>query len=157
MIKLYRRDGDVLRYHEAWAAEGGITEHWGEVGWVGDTRDHPRPAHANGEEAIEAVLARARVQGYEPLPAERHAVLLIEYSTAAPFGTPGDLDFCERLQARMDETLGWTGLGHCNGFSVGPSAMEVCCVVVDVGIARAMIVADLEGSEFGGYASIRQR
>lgn len=146
-ITLYRRADGALRYHEAWATRGVVIEHWGEVGWPGETRGHPRPAGVADAEAIEAVLARARAEGYEPLPPERHAMLVVEAPVAASFGTPGDVDRCERLQARLDERLRQTGLGRCHGYGVAARTMAVCCLVVDVAIARPFIVADLEGAE----------
>ena len=51
----------------------------------------------------------------------------------------------------MDETLGWTGLGHCDGGSIGSDTMEVCCLVVDFDTAAKAIEADLRGTEFADY------
>ena len=39
----------------------------------------------------------------------------------------------------MDEVLGWTGLGHTDGGSIGSGTMEVGCVVVDFEIAKKVI------------------
>jgi len=54
----------------------------------------------------------------------------------------------------MNETLGWTGLGACDGGSIGSGSMEVCCFVVDFNAAKQVIEADLEGTEFGDYSRI---
>ena len=58
------------------------------------------------------------------------------------------------LQDRMNETLGWTGLGHCDGGSIGSGTMEVCCYVVDFEIAKNVIENDLKGTEFEDYMRI---
>lgn len=54
----------------------------------------------------------------------------------------------------MNETLGWTGLGNCDGGSIGSGAMEVCCFVVDFDTAKSVIESDLEGTEFAGFSRI---
>lgn len=54
----------------------------------------------------------------------------------------------------MDETLGWTGLGHCDGGSIGSGTMEVAVVVVDVDLAKRVIAADLRGPPFQDYTRI---
>ena len=154
MIKLYRRCDGALHYHEAWVAGEGITEHWGKVGSRGQVREHPMPPHASEDDALESVLAGARASGYEPLAPDAHSVLLIEYRVDPPMGTPGDIEKRHRLQARMDETLGWTGLGHCDGGSIGSGTMEVCCLVVDFEVASQVVAADLAGTEFADYTRI---
>lgn len=69
-------------------------------------------------------------------------------------GTPEDVDKRYELQERMDETLGWTGLGHCDGGSIGSGSMEVCCFVVDFEVAKRVIAEDLKGTEFEDYSRI---
>jgi hypothetical protein len=69
-------------------------------------------------------------------------------------GNSEDLDKRHRLQERMDETLGWTGLGHCDGGSIGSGTMEVCNFVVDYEIAKRVIEEDLSGTEFANFTRI---
>lgn len=151
MLKLYKRTGDALRYHEAWAHDGIITEHWGVVGEQGQTREHKVPQGKGDGDAISDVLRSAADDGFCPI--ENMAVLLIEYAINV-FGTEHELEKRYALQDRMDETLGWTGLGHCDGGSSGSGTMEVCCLVVDFDIAKRVVVADLKGTEFGDYTRI---
>ncbi|WP_201778926.1 hypothetical protein [Rhodopirellula islandica] len=54
----------------------------------------------------------------------------------------------------MNETLGWTGLGHCDGGSIGSGTMETCCIVVDFEIAKRVIAADLAGTKFADFTQI---
>ena len=68
--------------------------------------------------------------------------------------SPADLDKRHHFQDRMAETLGWTGLGHRDGGSIGSGTMEVCCFVVDFDIAKEVIQKDLEGTPFGDYSRI---
>jgi len=151
MLKLYKRTKDALRYHEAWCSDGTITEHWGVVGEQGESREHKLPKNAEEEQAILDVLRPSADDGFRPI--EDLTVLLIEYAVDG-FGTNQDLDKRYALQDRMDETLGWTALGHCDGGSIGSGTMEVCCFVVDFDIAKGVIEADLKGTEFGDFTRI---
>ena len=151
MIKLYKKVKGVLRYHEAWANDGTITEHWGEVGKRGKLRQHEMRGRKSEKRALREVLQAAIDDGYEDM--DDLKVVLIEYKIRG-MGTAKDLDKRHDLQDRMNETLGWTGLGHCDGGSIGSGTMEVCCLVVDVGIALRVIKTDLKGSPFANYSRI---
>ena len=58
------------------------------------------------------------------------------------------------LEDRMNETLGWTGLGNCDGGSIGSGTMEVCCFVVDFKTAKRVIEEDLKNTRFADYSRI---
>ena len=91
--------------------------------------------------------------GFHPIELEDHYTLLIEFAVDG-MGSPEDIDKRYRLQDRMDETLGWTGLGHCDGGSIGSGTMEVCCYVVDFQIAKEVIEKDLRNTEFANYTRV---
>jgi hypothetical protein len=153
VIKLYKNLGGVLHYHEAWESDGSIIEHWGRVGDRGEQRAVPIEHGKSEEEAIEAVLADARKKGYAEIDEGEHIVVLVEFPIDG-MGTPQDLDKRHALEDRLNETLGWTGLGHCDGGSTGSGSMEACCYVVDADIAKRVIAEDLKGTPFGDYAAI---
>jgi hypothetical protein len=153
MIKLYKRVDGVLRYHEAWESEGTITEHWGVVGEQGDSREHEMPKRKSGRQALREVLKGALDDGYLPVEDDALKVVLIEYRIDG-MGSPTDLEKRHALEERMNEALGWTGLGHCDGGSIGSGSMEVCCMVVDAELAARVIAEELKGTEFSDYSRI---
>ncbi len=153
MLKLYKRADGVLRYHEAWLNGETIYEHWGIVGERGSTKDHRLPKGKDEEDAVLDVLRPAADAGFRPIDTEDHARLLIEYAVDG-MGTGDDLDKRHALEERMGETLGWTGLGACDGGSIGSGTMEVCCFVVDFEIAKRVIETDLAGTEFSDFTRI---
>jgi hypothetical protein len=153
MIKLYKRIKRVLHYHEAWTHGAKITEHWGIVGERGETARHKRNKKLSEEKNLEQVLSRPLAEGFEPIDADDHAVLLIEYPVEG-MGTTKDLKKRHALEARMNETLGWTGLGNCDGGSIGSGTMEVCCFVVDFKVAKRVIEEDLKNTKFADYSRI---
>ena len=69
-------------------------------------------------------------------------------------GNTEDVNKRNRLIDRMNETLGWTGLGHCDGGSIGSGSMEVCNFVVDFEIAKQVVEKDLASTEFANYIRI---
>jgi hypothetical protein len=154
MIKLYKgTKGGVLHYHEAWSADVTITEHWGKLGELGSTRDHSLSEADDPDDVLEAVLASARATGFAELDDGDLQMLLIEYQIVG-MGSAADLSKRHALEDRLNEVLGWVGLGQCEGGKVGCGTMQVCCLVVDYELARSMIEADLAGSIFGDYSRI---
>lgn len=153
MIKLYKKEDTKWHYHEAWANDRVITEQWGIVGERGTTREHPLPAGDSTTAALRKVLHAAYGRGYAEVPLDKHAILLVEYAVDG-FGTPEDLDKRHRLEERLGETLGWTGLGHCDGGSTGSGTMEAACFVIDFEVAKAVVAKDLEGTEFANFTRL---
>jgi hypothetical protein len=154
MIKLYRREnGRVVEYHEAWVHGSKIVEHWGELGERGQTREHRRRKKLREEEDLAQILSQAMAEGFESIDIDDHSRLIIEYSIDG-MGSARDLDNRYSLEDRMNDTLGWTGLGHCDGGSIGSGTMEVCCFVVDFETAKWAVMRDLKGTEFGDYSRI---
>ncbi len=151
MTKLYRRSSDgSLAYHEAWVSDGEITEHWGRVGTTGDQRAHPLQDHREGMDEIARILAPARQGGFSEIADDDYATLLVEYRIKG-MGTPADVDRRARLEDLLNELLGWTGLGHCDGGSIGSGTMEACCFVVDFEVAKRVIEDGLAGTEFADF------
>jgi hypothetical protein len=153
MLKLYKRIKRVLHYHEAWAHGAKITEHWGIVGERGKTAAHKRNKKLSEEKNLKQVLSKPLAEGFEAIDDDDHAILLIEYPVEG-MGTTKDLKKRHALEDRMNETLGWTGLGNCDGGSIGSGTMEVCCLVVDFKIAKHVIEEDLKSTKFADYSRI---
>ncbi len=153
MLKLYKTSDEFSLYWETWEDDGVHTVHWGTLGTTGQSKEVRSTPQLDATAAVEQE-ARAQVgEGFAEIDIDDHAVLLIEYPVAG-HGTAADVEKRHRLQARMNETLGWTGLGHCDGGSIGSGTMEVCCLVVDFETAKRVIAADLKGTEFSDYARI---
>ncbi len=154
MFKLYRISKDKKEYWETWDDGKDLhTIHWGELGTEGQTREMTSTSDAQAEVAIQAEIHDLVKAGFDEIDMEDHITLLIEYAVDG-MGSADDVDKRKRLQARMDQTLGWTGLGACDGGSIGSGSMEVCNYVVDFELAKAVIEKDLAGTEFANYTRI---
>jgi predicted DNA-binding WGR domain protein len=154
MLKLYRFTGDKKDYWETWGNEDGShTIHWGELGTRGQSKAVKATLFATVESAIQKEIDGLIKQGFRPIDTENHFTLLVEYAVDG-MGTKEDVEKRYRLENRMNETLGWTGLGACDGGSIGSGSMEVCNFVVDFGLAKSLIEKDLIGTEFENYTRI---
>ncbi|GAA4335873.1 hypothetical protein GCM10023149_44160 [Mucilaginibacter gynuensis] len=154
MLKLYKRVGDTLHYWETWDknSKAGII-HWGIVGQTGEGKEVASGLLANFRKKIQEEVDQKLKDGYAQIDTDEHYTLLIEY-TVDGMGTAEDVEKRTRLQDKMDEVLGWTGLGHCDGGSIGSGTMEVCCLVVDFDVAKHVIGQALKDTEFANYTRI---
>jgi hypothetical protein len=153
MLKLYKFAGDSKTYWETWDNDGVHTVHWGTLGTRGDSKELRSTVFKKATHVIQKEIDQRVAEGFAPIDTENHATLLIEFAVNG-MGKSTDLDKRHRLQERMDETLGWTGLGHCDGGSIGSGTMEVCCMVVDFDTAKRVIESDLRDTEFSDYTRI---
>lgn len=154
MIKLYRADGDKKEYWETWDnGNGNFTVHWGELGTRGQSEVVESSFFKKAKRIVEQRIPVKRNEGFNEVDTEDEFTLLIEYAVDG-MGNEADLDKRYALEDRMNETLGWTGLGNCDGGSIGSGTMEVCCYVVDFELAKKVIEKDLLDTEFSNYTRI---
>lgn len=154
MINLYKRINNEIHYYQAWDKDEktGIVN-WGTVGQRGQAEEIRSTTFKSFRKEIKQKIKQLLSEGYKEVDIEDHYTLIIEF-VVDDMGTPEDVEKRDRLQNRMDETLGWTGLGHCDGGSIGSGTMEVCCFVIDFGIAKHVIEEDLKDTEFENYTRI---
>jgi len=154
MLKLYKRIDDKIYYWETWDRNwfSGII-HWGILGQHGKDKTVKSGLFKSFKKEVQKEIDNKLAEGYKQIEIDDHYTLLIEYSVDG-MGTEKDLEKRHLLQNRMDETLGWTGLGYCDGGSIGSGTMEVCCFVVDFKIAKEVISNDLKDTEFADYTRI---
>lgn len=154
MLKLYLREqGKIVRYHEAWIDGDSVMEHWGAIGERGEHRAVERNKRVSKDKNIERVLKDAVTSGYVQVDEDDHVYLVIEYPMT---GTVVETMLAKRhaLEARLNETLGWTGVGHVDGGSIGGGTFEVACLVVDFDVAKRVVEYDLRDTEFSDYQRI---
>lgn len=153
-LKLYRFTDGKKEYWETWEnGDSSHTIHWGILGTRGES--HTLSSQEPGK--VEIVIQReidARIaEGFRPIEPDAHFPIIIEYAVEG-MGSIDDIDKRQRLDERMNETLGWTGLGACDGSSMGSGTMEVFNFGVDFALAKEVIEHDLAGTEFANYTLI---
>lgn len=154
MIKLYKQNDNELHYWETWEKdEKTAIFHWGIVGQRGQDKEIKSGLFSNFKTKVETEISKKLNEGYSEFDEDRFSYLEIEYIIEG-FGTEEDLDKRHRLEEIMDEVLGWTGLGHTDGGSIGSGTMEVGFIVVDYEIAKKVIEENLKNTEFSNFSRI---
>ncbi len=153
MLKLYRLTNEMKEYWETWEHEGKHTIHFGKLGTNGEMEVIRPKFLKSATSIIQQKVDSLCSQGFAPIAPEEHDILMIEYRVEG-MGNAADIDKRHSLEARMNETLGWTGLGACDGGSIGSGTMEVCNFVVDFDLAKSIIEIDLADTEFSDYTRI---
>ena len=154
MLKLYKNIDGKFQYWETWEKdESTSTVHWGVLGEQGESEDINSGLFTSFRKKIQKLIDQKIKEGYHEIEFDEMYTLIVEYEVDG-MGTTEDIDKRYRLQEKMDEILGWTGLGHCDGGSIGSGSMEVCCYVVEFDIAKKIIEKEFLGTEFENYARI---
>ena len=154
MLKLYKITNEEKLYWETWDNDDGShTVHWGELGTEGESKTIKSSFLKSAEDKIQKTIDSYVANGYTEIDTENQHILMIEYAVDG-MGTGEDVDKRHQLEDRMNNTLGWTGLGACDGGSIGSGTMEVCNFVVDFETAKKVIEKDLKDTEFSDYTRI---
>ncbi len=153
-MKLYKRVDNEILFWETWDIDDktGVV-HKGIIGQRGDYKKVKSGLFYSFRKEIQKEIDQYFKNGYQEVDIEDHFTLLIEYKVDG-MGTNEDVERRTRLQDRMDDILGWTGLGHCDGGSIGSGTMEVCCYVIDFEVAKSVIEENLKNTEFSNYTRI---
>jgi len=154
MLKLYKFTDREKLYWETWDVDSGRSiVHWGQLGTRGQTKTVVTVGSHSRHKIIQLEIDAITAKGFTPVKEEDHAILMIEYAIQG-MESQADLDKRQRLEEKMNETLGWTGLGSCDGGSIGSGTMEVCNFVVDFETAKKVIENDLKNTEFSNFTRI---
>lgn len=154
MLKLYKIIDNQLHYWETWEKdEKTAIVHWGIVGEIGQDKEVKGGLFSNFRKNVQKEIDEKLKEGYAEFDEDKVSFLEIEYKIDG-FGTEQDLDKRHKLEGKLDEILGWTGLGHVDGGSIGSGTMEVDCIVLDFEIAKKVIEEKLKDTEFADYAKI---
>ncbi|HTN76634.1 MAG TPA: hypothetical protein VL096_15345 [Pirellulaceae bacterium] len=142
MLRLYHRQIDHLVYWETWEKEEQTCVHFGRVGERGESLWFS-PAQREAIAArLEKDVAKLRERGYSELAPEDHATLIVRYGWSA-WGAQNDVAKRQRVEALLDECLGWTGNGECHASEPRSAGMDVLCRVADPLAALDMLVDTL--------------
>jgi hypothetical protein len=142
MLKLYKREGEQTRYWEAWADGRKVVIHYGIVGTKGKTRTVALSKGMTARKLIAAESAGPIDEGYAEIAVEDHATLVVQYRTET-WGSASDLDKRNRVEGILNECLGWTGNGHCDGGDIGSGSINAFSFVVDPRLAGDEVVKAL--------------
>lgn len=141
MLKLYKKQSDHMLYWETWEDDDHIIVHQGVVGDIGQS--HTFPKSKESRQAVKKEVAKWRSEGYAELDEGSLFSITIEFGIEG-WPSKADLETRHKIEDLMDDCLGWTGLGHCDGGEGGGGSMSVCCMVVDPYLALKPILEELK-------------
>lgn len=147
MLRLYKKEGDTLRYWEAWVDEGGLSVHWGPVGEMGEHKTTPVPADEDPDMAIAQAAEPLVDQGYDEPDPDSMAPLVIQYALTGK-GTGHDFEKRNAVEELLTDILGWTGNGEVEGGETQEGRMNVFCRVMDPQVAVRTLIEALDEEEF---------
>ncbi len=145
MLKLYKKNIDEILYWEAWEETGKVVTHWGRLGEIGETTEIKLAASENGERLIQRECKPKLSDGFDQM--EARGELVVQYKLDG-WGSPGDLETRHLIEGLLQECLGWTGNGHCEGGDIGNSTINIYSMVIDVEVAAKTVIDALSESMF---------
>ena len=158
MIKLYRKTERSTEYWEYWTTSTHLVIHWGIVGKKGDTRELDIKKDKQAIPLAEDEQKKMKAAGFSPIPSEQMAQVVIQYRITG-MGSTKDLDEEQVIENLLNESLGWTGLGNCDGHDIGSGTLNIFCDVVDGAIAEKVVIDCLKenGQLDGAVIARRER
>ncbi len=97
-----------------------------------------------------------RAVGFRAVMIEHMAQVVIQYMIDG-MGSGRDLDKEQVIEELMNECLGWTGLGNCDGHDIGSGTLNIFCDVVDGPASEQIVIECLkENSQLDGAVIARR-
>ena len=146
MLRLYKKDGDTLRYWEAWVHERTLTVHWGVVGDKGEDQARLVPEDEDPDMALAQAAEPWVDQGYDEADPEALVPLVVQYPLQGK-GSGQDFEKRHAVEELLTEVLGWTGNGEVEGGETQPGRMNVFCRVMVIDSAMGTLLEALESEE----------
>lgn len=156
MLKLYKKRRSKFYYWETWDIdERSGTIHWGIAGEVGEDKEVSADSKEEYRVLIEKEVERLTADGYQiKLDSEMGKVALSYEAEGEGEGSKKDNEKIQALEDRLNECLGWTGLGHVHDAHIMEGKLFVFCFVVDVEVALRVIEEDLKETAFKDYIEL---
>lgn len=150
LLKLYKREGETMLYWEAWEENDDILVHFGVLGEIGETTTIPLAEFEPPESGIQRQANEAREAGFSEIEIEDMVEVIVQYTS----DHTRDADFVEKVENALNDSLGWTGLGHCDGADEADGALNFFCFVVDPKLSVEPMVNELREQGVLGNAVI---
>ena len=155
-------------YWEAWdSGDSSLTVHWGRAGTAGESKEIGLERDEDAEERIANEATQVLADGYREWPEDELATIVVQYPLERYKRVKRGIEKrMNAIERRVNETLGWTGLGHCEDvdysveFATGVELGQLTVVAraVDAAMALEAIRTDLAAHDLlaGAVIAIEQ-
>lgn len=144
MVKLYKKTNGGIDYFEIWFSDNGLTIHTGTLGDTGSTEDFALDGENSiaAKNVMEKYILDAKNHGY--IEFEYLTEFIVQYSYSENEDSEKLTQKMEQVESLLNDCLGWTGNGHCDGGDCESGTLNIFCYVVDKDIALDSIFGLLE-------------
>lgn len=142
MIKLVKEVDNELVYWEDWKDDKTLTVHYGVVGDTGETEEVKLKLFEKAEKVMGRLAEEKLNDGYETVDEEELIELVVQYSYEENHMVEA-LEKRHMVEDLMNECLGWTGNGSCDGGDIGSGSANVFNYVIDVEKALNTTIEEL--------------
>jgi predicted DNA-binding WGR domain protein len=145
MIKLIKDVDNDLAYWEVWKDDKTLVVHFGIVGDTGETEEVKLKMFDKAEKVMEKLAQEKLNEGFEYLDEDELTELVVQYRYKED-------EIEEALEKRhavediMNECLGWTGNGSCDGGDIGSGTANIFNYVIDVNKALKTVIEELSNN-----------
>lgn len=143
MIKMIKRVNEEVFYWEVWQDGKTLVIHQGSVGDTGETKEMKLSLFQRAEKVIGKLAEEKENEGYDFLSEEDLIELVIQYSYREN-EMNATLEKRHHVEELMNECLGWTGNGYCDGGDIGSGTANIFNYVLDVEKAATTIINELK-------------
>lgn len=148
MVKLYKKTDGQIQYFEVWLNEDNtITSHSGTLGDVGETENLDSDSNDGlpVKVQMDKLIFEARQNGYEVI--DDMTELVIQFSYSINDARKDVEQEVVDIESIVNNCLGWTGNGHCDGWNIDAGKVNMFCFVMDKDIAVETITDEVESGE----------
>ncbi|MGE6257484.1 hypothetical protein ACQKCU_06155 [Heyndrickxia sporothermodurans] len=145
MIKMIKQVNDEVLYWEVWKDGKALIIHYGTLGDVGETEEMKLSLFQKAEKLMDELAKERDDEGYEYLDEEELIELVVQYSYEED-EMEAPLVKRHNVEGLMNECLGWTGNGFCDGGDIGSGTANIFNYVVDVEMATQTIIEELRNN-----------
>ncbi|MGM0885286.1 MAG: hypothetical protein ACQEXQ_30120 [Bacillota bacterium] len=154
MIKMIKEFNQILNYWEIWYNESDkeFIIHYGEVGDEGKSQEIGAKGIRNKEKYMKEKALEQEMNGYSYLDEDNLLEVVLQYDCSE--NVEEDLEKRYEIEDLLNNSLGWTGNGNCDGGDYGSGTMNIFCFVVKQDEAIHTIVNTLNEHNYLSGATI---
>ncbi|WP_045516880.1 hypothetical protein [Neobacillus niacini] len=145
MIKMKKLVDEKVFYWEVWQDGKSLIIHYGIVGDTGETEEKKLSLFQRAEKLMDELAEVKANDGYEYIDEDELFELVVQYSYKED-EMDAILEKRHNVEDLLNECLGWTGNGSCDGGDIGGGTANIFNFVVDVEKATKTIVEELQNN-----------
>lgn len=145
MIKMIKQLDDEIVYWEVWRDGKTLVIHYGTVGNTGETVKKKLALSQKAKKVMDELANEKANEGYDYLDEDELFELVVQYPCEEN-QMDAVLEKRHHVEELMNECLGWTGNGACDGGDIGSGTANIFNYVVDIEKATKTILNELKNN-----------